>query len=175
MEQQVFAPRLPQTGVLNESTFRPIKNSKEAIKPKGGLWTSSYDPAYGSDWLRFALHDTFFYDDDIPGLWLLTPSPDAKIFVIDTAADLVELLAQYPDKKHPLVEMGNPFLLSYFSLIDYEAAAKDWDAIHLTEEGQHRTRFSTPSLYGWDVESTLWLHWKFTGIEPLAWNPKWGK
>ena len=30
-----------------------------------------------------------------------------------------------------------------------------YDAIFLTEKGQHETRFSEPSLYGWDCECVL--------------------
>lgn len=29
--------------------------------------------------------------------------------------------------------------------------------MHLTSEGQWRTRMSSPSLYGWDCESTLFF------------------
>lgn len=49
-----------------------------------------------------------------------------------------------------------------------EAIAKKYDAVHLTSEGQWRTRHSTPNLYGWDCESTLWLRWKFEKVEYIG-------
>ena len=36
-----------------------------------------------------------------------------------------------------------------------ELARSGIDAIFLTEEGEHATRFSEPGLYGWDCESIL--------------------
>lgn len=75
---------------------------------------------------------------------------NAKIFVIDGYKDLLLLLEKYELKN----EMSN-FLTS----LDFESIAKDYDAIKLTESGERETRFSVPSLYGWDIESMLIMNY----------------
>ncbi len=127
------------------------------VKPQGGMWTSTYLPkaAYGSDWGRYCVRDT-----DQEGRfaiytlrwWLLEPLPGARIVTIDTLEDLRKL--------------GNRYVLartSYSYFLDFEAISQDYDAMHLTEAGQVRTRLTYPdNLYGWDCESTLWFRWCFS-------------
>lgn len=174
MNPQVFTSlgAMPQPNL-----FIPIKNPVDPPhKPlTGGLWTSTYCPEMGSDWIKFALRI-------LPGrvqkenLWLLTPKPDANVFTIDSLLDLQRLVAQYEARDHPFKELG----VKFFALIDFEAlAAAGYDAIHLTKRGQIQTHMTLlfgsdlPTLYGWDVECTYWLRWAFDEVEQLPWQDEW--
>ena len=52
---------------------------------------------------------------------------------------------------------GNDFMVmdARGGVYDFEAMAKDYDVIKLTDEGQWKTRLTNPSLYGWDCECIL--------------------
>jgi hypothetical protein len=52
--------------------------------------------------------------------------------------------------------------------IDWLSVAKDVDAVWLTHMGQIHTRFSDPSLYGWDCSTVFWLNPAFTVGEPIT-------
>lgn len=130
----------------------PIRNAR-TVKPNGGLWTSTYDPERGSAWVQWCLSEEF----DIPtdGVWqgrILTPRRDARIAVIDSLDDLERLYRRYP------LEV----ISGLWSVLDFERMAADYDAVHLTDDGQWATRLTHPySLYGWDCESTNWFRWAF--------------
>jgi hypothetical protein len=138
------APILPQD-------LRPVQNDRRALaKPRGGLWTSTYDPIYGSAWAcwcvayryePFDLHWTVF---SIP--------KSARIAVIDSHTDLVRLIERYPR------------ILRGRKGLDFERLSTEYDGLHLTNEGYLKTRSarSGPSLGGWDCESTLWFRWIFS-------------
>ena len=74
---------------------------------------------------------------------------DARILTIDSLEDLIKLCDDYPGK---VID----FLKTY-RFIDWEKVSKNYDGVYLTEKGQMATRWSQPSLYGWDCESTLWF------------------
>jgi len=125
------------------------------FKPRGGLWTSTHTPAdvHLSDWSRWC-------HDEMPEwlhhriAWKLQPRA-ARLIVIDTLADLVSVVRQFPavDRRYS-DRAEHP---------DWHAiAGAGYDGVHLTEKGQWRTRMSMPeNLYGWDCESTLWFRWCF--------------
>jgi hypothetical protein len=145
----------------------PVSNGDGAhsifVKPLGGLWTSTWNAEqHTSGWTEWceseefgAIHEKYWH--------LLTPKPESRIAVIDTLDDLLAFLRQYPRAMDArLAFMRNQHL-------DYERMACDYDALHLTEEGQWRTRLTIPAnLYGWDCESTLWFRWCFERVE--HWN-----
>jgi hypothetical protein len=146
----------------------PVQNADTRngllIKPRNGLWTSTWDEERKtSEWVEWCI------DADYGALYgqhwfLLTPVPDARICVIDTLADLKGLL-----KRYRLQCTGNISYLNELHYLDYEHLAQDYDAIHLTEEGQEQTRLSFPeNLYGWDSESTVWFRWCFSHVEQIA-------
>jgi hypothetical protein len=151
------AVRYPALEMFARRELAPIKN-REHFKPEGGLWTSTYHPQCGSNWVQWCLGEGW----EVPPeeRWqsmLLVPAP-ARVFIIDARADLERLAARYP----------GPVIAHWAALLDWEAIAKDYDAVHLTARGQAMTRFSYPhNLYGWDVECTLWCRWCFTRADPL--------
>jgi hypothetical protein len=145
--------------------FIPVRNSDGRqlfVKPKGGMWTSSWDATERtSAWVEWCRMEG--QEEWVKGKWwLLAPAPDARVAIIHSLPDLKRLLKHYP-YHYPLME-HMPYLIG--QCLDYEAMAQDYDAIHLTEKGQWRTRLTAPNLYGWDCECTLWLRWKFAAVVP---------
>jgi hypothetical protein len=142
----------------------PVKNPVGINnKPWHGLWTSTR-VANGSGWTNWCSGESFGRP---PNGWLLRPTP-AKVYVVHEVADLEELTRSFPG--------GYPrdLMLASYSRpqVNFEAAAEEFDAIHLTEEGQWATRFSEPSFYGWDCECTMWFRWCFGDVEPLGVIPE---
>ena len=132
----------------------PVDNRGHiGVKPRFGLWTSSYVEGC-SAWVEWC-RDENFCNPYALNWFLLEPNPKARVLVIDTLADLKRLLAEFKQPPAPGFE-------AITTWPDFERIAEHWDAMHLTEAGQWRTRLTLPSLYGWDSESTLWFHWCFT-------------
>lgn len=161
IEAQLFVGSEP-----TREHFQPVSNAVDfGVKPNGGMWTSTYDPSIGSGWIDWCHKEDF----RVPGggwrSWLLVPSPGVRVLTIDTLEDLVLALNRYP-RTEPAWRTNLFGMSRYF---DFEAVARDYDAIHLTEEGQWRTRLSHPdNLYGWDCESVLWLHFEVDAVEYLG-------
>jgi len=130
----------------------PIEND-DHVKPQGGMWTSSADDSFG--WIEWMERDNWsVHDPDELTVWELDPKDDLDIYVIDSLSDLENLAAEFErDDPHPLASMYPP--------LDFEAMSEIFDGIRLTENGQHKTRHSQPSLYGWDCECTLHFDWNF--------------
>lgn len=147
--------------------FQPVRVREHPwIKPDhvGGLWTSTYDPRHGSGWVQWCLAEEFGCDRSDPRfpIWTLEPEPDARICRIDSYADLEAVVAEYPhrvERSHGWTDIAP----------HWERLADDFNAVHLTEQGQWATRLTHPlNLYGWDCESTLWLRWAFSGVADLG-------
>ncbi len=154
MKTQLFIGEKQPSSDLME----PITKGILPVKPKGGLWTSTWDDeAYTSGWIEW-LKDSELRDPYARQWWLLTPHEQTRIYTINAISDLRRLISLYP-----------LFNTMGYSTIDYERIVHDYDAIHLTENGQEETRLTYPTnLYGWDCESTLWLHWRFTDVRQIA-------
>lgn len=149
---------------------KPTKNklmdvkNQSFVKPSGGLWTSTYEEKKGSDWTSFC-ENNHFKDIKKHNFYLLEPEKDIKIYTIDKYNDLASLMENYKEN-----DFDNPF--GHFSFLrpflDFEKISQDYDGIHLTSRGQFETRMSRPeSLYGWDVESTLWFRWCFSEVKQI--------
>ena len=114
--------------------FVPVKNFR-FVKPKGGLWASPVNSRYG--WKEWCADNDFGYFDT---KFEFTYS--GNTLVVESESDLIGLPVD-PDMR----------LLGFLNF--EELARSGIDAIFLTEEGEHATRFSEPGLYGWDCESIL--------------------
>ena len=119
---------------IKPELIKPIKNSW--VKPKGGLWASPINSAYGwKEWCEAEefgnLSSSFSFEFE------------GNVLVIDSLHDMDKL---------PWFEQGTGCYA-----IDFEKINADgFDAILLTEKGQNETRFTFPrSLYGWDCESIV--------------------
>ena len=137
------------------------------VKPQGGLWTSSYHVEKGSYWVEWCRGESFRIPEEGKWQsWLLMPRPDAPIAIIDSIYDLQTILRAYT-----CAVGGGGWGGS--GTIDFEKMAMQFSAIHLTDRGQEATRNTIPNLYGWDMESTLWLDWAFSDVQDLGVCP-WG-
>lgn len=138
--------------------FRPVVTPSVRTKPEPheGLWTSP-----GTQWDDVAPLATA-WTDYVHGEqmdWVgshateIIPDPTARILLIDAFADLRALAEAYPASE------------SYVCgpCPEWSALAADgYSAVYLTDAGQEATRFSTPNLYGWDIECCLWLNPHYT-------------
>ena len=141
------------TDSLKSPRFKIINNS---IKPKGGLWTSTYISGR-SDWIEWCgwNMEEWIGRDAI----LVTVSPSARIFTIDNYTDLKYLIHKYGKHKvnNYRGDWGNR------GYPNYEMIQQDYDIIHLTLSGLHDTAngFCDSEIYtlmGWDCESSLHLN-----------------
>ncbi len=139
--------------------MQPVKDWRGWCKPIGGLWTSTHIPRVGSAWTQWCDVEGYgLPEGDSWGGWLLLPREDARVYTVDNLGDLTNLQMDYPLPEG--VERCGMLFLN----LSFESMAQDYDAMRLTEEGQWATRFTTPSLYGWDCESTVWFRWAFKEV-----------
>lgn len=161
-------------GKPDKSKIDPIQNEFFIPKAKGGLWTSSFIGPHGSDWVQWCLSEQCF----IPPSgtwesWLLYPIQDLNILTIDTYDDLKNAQKQYPldflstEMQQMKIEDQKRFI-RIFQPLDFERLQLHYHGIHLTKEGQWKTRYTHPSLYGWDCETYFWFNWYFERIKPLG-------
>jgi len=146
----------------------PVANSEEAAivkKParRTCLWTSSWrEETQDSAWVEWCQGNDFRKPYNLDW-YLLTPEADAKLYVIDSLADLHELLHAYPWDQPKWREYG-------FSrtAIDFEKLALEHDGIWLTEQGNEETHLGYPDdLNAWDCECVLWFKWRFTEVQKI--------
>jgi hypothetical protein len=135
-----------------------IRNKTLSNKPQGAFWTSSLQEDGRSAWVEWCEDEEF----NVPETWegfVLRPNAATNIITVNTLEDLQQL-APYEKSYEGVV-----FTQEY----DFEQMLRDGiEAIHLTEEGQWRTRHTRPNLYGWDMESTCWLYPAFEVIGKVS-------
>lgn len=145
--------------------WKEIKNEPGFPKPLGGLWTSTLLPNGGSGWTEWCERAEY----DVPAKewkgYLITPSKEARICTINSYKDLEDLYNRYP--------VPSPFPNGWpfgSGTLDFEVMSRDYDVIHLTEKGLRETsRMDRLNLYGWDLESSIWLNWAFeVNREPVT-------
>ena len=135
--------------------------TNDHVKPEGGLWTSSFNPEYKwlSDWGYWCSCEMpeWIGNDGI----LIDIKRTARIAQIKDMNDLKHYFKRYPFIRYTEDGWGNKEI-SCFSgrCLDYESMRRDFDIIHLTEQGQYKTRmpvnpYRNLNLYGWDCESSL--------------------
>ena len=117
-------------------------------KPKGALWTSTYKPRskYKSGWAEFVACEDM--DWQLSKALLIIISKKARLCIINCFEDLNNL-KEYTDADKKRFVSDD---------LDFSKLVKDYDLVHLTEEGQEHTRFSSPGLYGWDCECSVILN-----------------
>lgn len=135
----------------------PISNPETPIpKPEGGIWTSTGNTT--SAWLEWCQREGY-WPHDPTRVFKLVPEDDLNIYEIDSLTDL----------KAMLEEAGTVNPESAFVIPNFERlATSEYDGIHLTEAGEADTRYSSPTLYGWDTECTLFFDWCFESVEELG-------
>lgn len=145
--------------------FEAVRNLENLVRPDHGLWCSPV-----TDWstdgapTRTAWTDWCATPDKVTGrpsvhygkytkFTAVEPLAQARIYLIDTASDLDQLVATFPlPHDHPMRR----------SAPDWETmAASGWDAVYVSTAGltANENRFvkAEPSLTMWDCTSVLWL------------------
>lgn len=129
---------------ISKEKFNPVEN-RDWIKPIGCLWASPIDCNYG--WVNFydnELRDNDVFDEKMKYCIEFTLKNETRIYIIDSFKDYTKLYENYGRS-----------ISTYLNTLDFEKVSKEYDAILLTDNGQYETRFSNPSLYGWDVATLL--------------------
>ena len=144
---------------FNPGKMHPVKNTNNPFyKPQGGLWTSTLLPDGESAWTNFC-DEANFHLDDVEYYTHIMVEPTAKLYRIDTMADLKKIASVEPTLKK-------------WGYIDFEELAKEYDGIYLSEQGLLATRvfdmLEHPiNLNTWDTECTLWFRNVFTGFKVI--------
>ena len=152
--------------------YHPVRtNLRFGVKPlhNTGLWTSTYLPGQSPccEWLEFVVNEMYEYWINAWHYgYLYQPADGLKILEINTHEDLVAVnnVYGYVDEISEIVarDMNDPNFVHRWP--DWGRIGRDFDAVHLTSNGQYLTRmphypyqWGSDNLYGWDAESTCWL------------------
>lgn len=146
-------------------------------KPKGGLWTSTYNEVYGSDWIKWLQQNDFIQSDNAIGGFYMTINKEAAIYTIDSYNDANALFEEYSYWPPFILEFDNPLDEFYqknshfFKCIDYQKLSDKFDGLHLTKQGFYdcKVRYSPciSPFTSFDCESTIWFNWCFDSIQYL--------
>ena len=133
-------------------------SSRVDNKPFRALWTSTFlpDGPFASAWIEMTGLPYASPVGNVPApAYLLRPSKRAAVREIGSAGDWSALLERYS------VERGG-----LLAAIDWERVSDDYDAVHMKGAGVRATHtLKEDSSNGWDVESTAWFRWAFSGVE----------
>ena len=144
---------------LKEELFNTDLTDNGINKPKGGLWSSPYNKDTISGWYQFCKEENFVKADNTVGV-IFTLKEEARVYTIDSKEDLDNLVNKYPNDVLAI--------LKEIAGLNFIAVSKDYDAIHLTEEGQWKTRNTYPNtLYGWDCETLLVLNFNAIDLDSM--------
>lgn len=164
-----------QTPHLRRDRFQPplpadLHFPRTGKPQTGGLWTSPVWRTHagviiGTQWTRHA--------DDIfehvmraaQFLTIVRPRPTAKVLLIERQAHLEAAVCRWPDLRRDRDDEVDRWVLRLnegrrAKRIDWPAAAREVDAVYLTEEGVEATKLDDPdrpNLWGWDVPTVLFL------------------
>jgi hypothetical protein len=164
---------------LSAEHIQPVGEGHLGVKGRGGLWTSTFiNEKLGSDWIQWCLGNEFGVPEN--NIWhgyILEPKENLMIYTIDSLEDMHILFDEYGYKMYPVTEMEG---------IRWEKMAEDFDALHLTSNGEAVTRHgfsffrditselkpewkakTMRNFYGWDCESIFHFKWNFKSIEPI--------
>lgn len=157
IRRTVAAARLLHYGHLNGGALQPVRFRDPRrvcgrVKPEGEgiIWCSPEGSEFG--WREWCLSEMSSWLD-LP-LWQIDLAPSARVYLIDSLADLGALVEQFHNRV-----MDTDAARYCRAPISWPRVAEHYDAVHLTEKGQWKTRLSEPyNLYGWDCESVVILN-----------------
>jgi hypothetical protein len=155
----------PRDPHLSEDKFATVGSSTvPSAKPfYVGLYTYTGVAGSRGMWREYIEHAVSGTGFERPWhVWKICASPSARVWEVNTASSWAALGMHYPLIKDGLIYP------------DWSAIAEDYDAVHLTAmaiAAIQGVRVSTemgllaPSY--WDVESTLWLRWRFEALSEV--------
>lgn len=144
---------------------QPGYSARPTAKPYEGFFTSTWDPDRSSTpWCDF-LRSKGDRSAERRRLWTLIPDPKARLNIIDTMSDYHSLVEAFPHQwnernvRRKYVE-ANWHAMAHSGGVPFEGVHATRASIRA---GMERQVQGHPHFGGWDVESTLWLAWSFTG------------
>ena len=171
MNVQIFMhPTAPDPAEMG-----PVVFWEGHTKPRGGMWTSSFDEELLSGWIDWSQSADF--GADYQQVWAMVPDPHARILTITSPAMFCEMIDRYPIHVYSS-GMTYPWRDGPEWTWDFVAMSKDFDAFRLTDDVQSQMRhigfggfadYSNKTPAGriardssdWDCESTVWFRWMF--------------
>lgn len=149
---------------LDPNFFEPVRNNFH--KPRGGLWTSTYNPRTNtSAWTEYCLRTEIECLNPYSKRWfLLKPKKNLNILKISSRKALIEIENTYKieEDKPPCFVLGG-------TRLDYESLSQLWDGMHLTKRGAEMAQYPYyGNFLSWDCESILWFRWCFAHIEEIT-------
>lgn len=179
---------------INVSAPKPEKMesiTQAGWQPNGGLWTFTDDASLESFSFWTAQFVTLWrwwiptfesrYCE--PGTqrlylfkaWVLYPSPLARIAIIDSRDDLLDLGNRYGWVESCFERRVGGVLTSRMDgpvyTPNFLAMAEDFDALHVTDLGVERLEDLEAGEYRlafWEAESTCWFRWCFDRVEDVG-------
>jgi hypothetical protein len=154
------------------SSFHPDVHSYGAgiTKPRCALWTSTSVGEGSSGWLHYMARGEDRWEPPYHR-WRLEVLPATRVYEVHGPRAWQALCLAYPAPSRLAYPIETPAALIE---PNWQAVAQDWDGIHLSTGGlltTERVRWGRPGaqthLYGWGVESTVWLRWVFGRMERL--------
>lgn len=148
-------------------------------KPREALWTSTYSPEFGSEWVLWCKDNKPNWlkhsRDEIGFFYQLTMREPKKIAEIDSVDAAVEFTGRFGSfyksegtNKH------------YCEGIRWLDVLEEFDAVHLAASmPKNIVLFTYPQgvdiswIDGWDIESTAWFSWVFNEPEIIEPNLRW--
>jgi len=140
---------------IEPQKFDTIRNIPLSNKPIGGLWASplQLDTHYRSEWHEFSVN--VWGKMKHPYGTVFSIKKTARIFIIDSQEDLINLFTEIGEAENPYVHL----LPKDYLFLDFEKASQRYDVLFLSNKGQARTRRplykEEYNLYGWDSECCL--------------------
>jgi hypothetical protein len=139
-------------------------------KPLCAFWTSTSVGEDSSGWLHYVLWGEDRWEPPYHR-WRLEVLPTVRVYEVHGPQAWQALCLAYPAPSRLAYPIERPAALIE---PNWQAVAQDWEGIHLSTGGlltTERVRWGRPGtqshLYGWGVESTVWLRWAFGSIERL--------
>ena len=129
--------------------FEKIKNLEYGSKPRGGLWASPVDAAYGwKDWNETEQLKECSTDNS----FTFTLTDTARVLVLDSVEKLFEIGKYLPDAYK---ERFSAETEAWMYVFDWEELSARYDAVEYCLSRCHSLYFA---LYGWDCDSILILN-----------------
>ncbi|HEY1366099.1 MAG TPA: hypothetical protein VGF23_03260, partial [Gaiellaceae bacterium] len=159
--EQLWVGGEPPSPALLE---QPEGYRRAALRPRrGGIWTTSPVEGLRTPWL------------DMLGktgtVWTLRVRDDARVYEVRSAEHWRQLVASYPRlaQTEPLELTPDVTLPAPLYLVDWAAAARDWDGVRFTMSGKlHTVSVPFRVVDGYTIldeevgaEETFWLRWSF--------------
>ena len=157
----------PYEGTFNKA-FDEFVHVKSQNKPYNCLWTSPANKDGISEWQDWCQHEDF-NQSPTNEQWHIIPNEDCRILYLDVNSPEIDKYTYYildgtdvyDDWKYK-DEFDDDILMTHLrQKLDYEAIAKDYDAVYVPYETIHDKKYEYELFEGWDVSSCAFFRPKY--------------